>query len=419
MSVSPTVLVACDDLILLDEVIRHLEEIPHWRLVMSARSADELLNSVHRPDCALVSDSLAVQLAGHPRSARLTADVVVFGRQETAPALRAALALGARGFVHWPEQQDQLQALVERGRATPAKVPPPSGALHAVWAPKGGAGASVIAAHLAGSLGRLGKGTILVDLDLDHADQTCLLGAEPDVKTVGDLLRVADELSEPTVRSVVWSHPLGFEAIFAPGRPAAAPAPEAVGAVLQAIRGMAEHVVADLPSGDGLVTRAAMEAASSLYIVLTPDLLALRRARDLLKRLRTSGVRLPKLNVVLNQAGGADVTSKEVEAVLGVRQVTRVRADIQIYRVANRGELSPVACKLLTPLAKRLTGESGDAPVRSGEVASLVLQPSVTPEEEPEAVLPAPGSYLHGQPAPRPTFSAGFRRQRPVVKIRP
>jgi len=366
---------------------------------MSARSVDELLNSVHRPDCALVSDSLAVQLAGHPRSARLTADVVVFGRQETAPALRAALALGARGFVHWPEQQDQLQALVERGRATPANFPPPSGALHAVWAPKGGAGASVIAAHLAGSLGRLDKATILLDLDLDHADQTCLLGAEPDVKTVGDLLRVADELSEATVRSVVWSHPLGFEAIFAPGRPGVAPAPEAVGAVLQAIRGMAKHVVVDLPSGDGSVTRAAMEAASSLHLVLTPDLLALRRARDLLKRLRTSEIRLPKLSVVLNQAGGADVTSKEVEAVLGVRQVTRVRADIQIYRVANRGELSPVACKLLTLLAKRLAAESGDAPVRSGAVASLVLKPSVTPEEEPEAVLPAAGSYLHGQPA--------------------
>ena len=42
---SPSVLVACDDLLLLDEVIRHLEEIPQWRLVSPARTAEELVRS--------------------------------------------------------------------------------------------------------------------------------------------------------------------------------------------------------------------------------------------------------------------------------------------------------------------------------------------------------------------------------------
>lgn len=361
MSVSPTVLVACDDLILLDEVIRHLEEIPSWRLVMSARTADEALNHAGRPDCMLVSDGLIEALARDPRSERLSAGIVVFGRQESAPALRAALTLGARGFVQWPEDRDQLRPLVERGMAvSQAPVQHPSGSLHAVWAPKGGAGATVVAAHLAGAFANALKVAVLVDLDLDHGDQTCVLGADAGTKTVGDLLRVSDELSPNTVSSVLCSHPLGFRAVLAPGRPGdnTKADPEGIRRVLRSIVQAAEHVVVDLPSGTNPVALAALHDATSIQVVLTPDLLALRRARDLMKDLFSSGVEVSRVNVVLNQAGGPDITAKEVEAVLGVGSVIRVRADFQIYRAANRGELSPLGCKLLAPLARRLIAQA-------------------------------------------------------------
>lgn len=395
MSISPKVLVACDDLILLDEVIRHLEEIPHWRLVMSARTADELLNSPHQPDCVLVSDSIAVALADHP-GGRLSAGVVAFGREETTPALRAALKLGARGFVQWPEQRGQLRGLVERGVAKPAPAAKPAGALHAVWAPKGGAGASLIAAHLAGALSRLGSTTVLVDLDLVNADQSCLLGAGPDTKTVGDLLRVAHEITPATVQSVLWSHPLGFKAVLSPGAHGDKPADGTVRTVLDAIRGVADHVVVDLPSGMDPVGLAAMRSATSVQLVLTPDLLSLRRARDAVKRLPAP--KLP-INVVLNQAGGADITPKEVHAVLGVDRVTRIRADFQIYRVANRGELSPLACKLLTPLAKRLIAEGPSLPAPLSDVGGLPEDQATMPAAAPDEVRG------------REVFSGGARRR--------
>ncbi len=368
MSVSPTVLVACDDLILLDEVIRHLDQIPSWRLVMSARTAGEALNHAGRPDCLLVSDGLIGSLAADPRSDRLTAGIVVFGRQESAPALRAALDVGARGFVHWPEGREQLKSLVERGlevAQTPAQQP--AGCMHAVWAPKGGAGATVVAAHLAGAITNASKVAVLVDLDLDHADQTCVLGAEADSKTVGDLLRVSDELSMQTISSVVSSHPLGFGAVLSPGRPGsnASADRQAVRTVLSALAQIAEHLVVDLPSGSNPVVRAALPEAASIQVVLTPDLLALRRARDLMEELGVSGSG-SRVNVVLNQAGGPDITAKEVQAVLGVSSVTRMRADLRIYRAANRGELSPVGCKLLAPLARRLISQAAPDPQAEG-----------------------------------------------------
>ena len=200
-------------------------------------------------------------------------------------------------------------------------------------------------------------------MDLQHGDQTCVLGAEPDSKTVGDLLRVASELSASTVHSVLWSHPLGFRTVLSPGEAGEdGPAEPDVAKVLQIVRGMAEHVVADLPSGGGALALGVMRQATSVHLVITPDLLSLRRARDMLKFVRATGVETNSFFVVLNQAGGGDITAKEVEAVLGLKRVTRVRADLQIFRAVNRSELSPLACKLLTPLAKQLSRPTGVSP---------------------------------------------------------
>jgi Flp pilus assembly CpaE family ATPase len=417
MSASPKVLVACDDLILLDEVIRHLEEIPHWRLLRSAGSVDELLRLGNDADCILLSGAIAPELAAHPRAGRLSPGVVVFGRQESTEALRAGLRLGARGFILWPDEQSQLRELVEAEAPVPEAASSSAGALHAVWAPKGGAGASVVAANLAGAFAISGRSAVLVDLDLDHGDQTALLGAEPSNKSVGDLLRVADELSAKVVQSVLWSHPIGFRAVLSPAKLGQTGASDgaAVGRVLRAIRETAQNVVVDLPSGLNPVARAGFHEATSISVVLTPDLLGLRRARDLLESLNADGVSPDKIDVVLNQAGGPDITAKEVEAVLGVAAVTRVRADLQIYRAANRGELSPLACKMLSPLAKRLASLAG-APLSAAPKRAVALKTPASPVEKPavspQANAPANGSW---QPAPH---SVQPRRTHPVRTAR-
>lgn len=413
MSASPKVLVACDDLILLDEVIRHLEEIPHWRLLRSARSIDELLRLGNDADCILLSGGLAPELAIHPRGSRLSAGVVLFGRQESTEALRAGLRLGARGFILWPDEQSQLRGMVEVEAPAPVASSSPGGSLHAVWAPKGGAGASVVAAHLAGAFAISGRQTVLVDLDLDHGDQTALLGAEPTNKSVGDLLRVADELSSKVVQSVLWSHPLGFRAVLSPAKLGQIDETDgaAVGRVLRTIRETEQNVIVDLPSGLNPVARATFDEATSVSVVLTPDLLGLRRARDLLERLYADGVPSEKIDVVLNQAGGPDITANEVEAVLGVAAVTRVRADLQIYRAANRGELSPLACKMLTPLARRLATLAG-APFPTAPRRSVSLRAPAAPAEQP-AVSSQEHASANGswQPAPHPVLP---QRSQPV-----
>ena len=357
-SVSPSVLVACDDLLLLDEVIRYLEEIPQWRLVVPARSAEELLRGADLtlPDFVLMSDRIALDLAADPKAGLLEAGCVVFARQETIETLRSALTLGAEGFVLWPQERLQLKPIVERGIISQATSSFVSGNLHCVWAPKGGAGSSVIAAHLAGCLAHTQKDTILVDLDLDHADQTSILQAETNTKSVLDLMRVGDEVTADMVRSVAWTHPGGFRVILAPGKygETALVKPTQLARVLTTVREVADHVVADLPSGLSDLNLSLLVEASSIVLVLTPDLLGLRRAAEAVRMLRSAGVDTSRVHAVLNQAGGVDISAKEVEQVLEVPKATRVSADFQIYRMTNRGQLSPRCSRMLVSLAKRL-----------------------------------------------------------------
>lgn len=357
-SVSPSVLVACDDLLLLDEVIRYLEEIPQWRLVAPARSAAELLRGADLtlPDFVLMSDRIAFELAADPKSSRLDAGCVVFARQETIETLRSALTLGAEGFVLWPQERLQLKPIVEQGIISQATASFVSGNLHCVWAPKGGAGSSVIAAHLAGCLANTHKDTMLVDLDLDNADQTSILQAGTNAKSILDLLRVGDEVTADMVRSVAWTHPAGFRVILAPGKfgETALVKPSQLGRVLSTAREVADHVVADLPSGLSDLNLSVLVEASSIVLVLTPDLLGLRRAGEAVRMLRSAGMDTNRVHAVLNQAGGVDISPKDVEQVLEVPKATRVSADFKIYRMTNRGQLSPRCSRMLVSLAKRL-----------------------------------------------------------------
>lgn len=355
---SPAVLVACDDPLLLDELVRYLEEIPQWRLPAPAHCVDDLLRGVQSaaPDVVVVSGTIAQTLANHARACSIGARVVVFSRQETTAVLRAGLKLGAQGFVLWPQERPALKALVERGLEKVQEPGAGSTAVHAVWSPKGGAGASVIAAHLAAGLAKFPERTLLVDLDLDHGDQASILKAESQSRSIVDLLRMGEEVSVQMVRSVAWNHPEGFQVVLSAGSSAQAvqAGPADVSRVIRTLRAAAGRVVADVPSTLTDLSRAVLQDASTIVMVLTPDLLGLRRARSAVAVLDAAGVDRTRIHPVLNQAGGRDIGLKELSDVLGLRPATRINADLQIYRCTNRGEISPSCSRMLAPLVKAL-----------------------------------------------------------------
>lgn len=363
--VAPRVLVASDDAALLDEIVRHLEELPHWRIGTSVRNVEELNQAIatQAPEAVLISDGLARDLAaaGGPQSPpggpHATPGLIVVGRQEHTDTYKAALKLGARGFVAWPQDRQQLRALVERDLKMHRRSAN-LGELHAVWSPKGGSGASVLAAHFASALTRVGARCTLVDLDIEHGDQSAILGAEGENKTLVELLRVGDELVASMVGNVVWTHADGFKVVLSPGasgeaEPVKAPA---ISRVLVSVREGSPHVIADVASGINEISLAMFEEASTLLMVVTPDYLSLKRCRDALKIIRSSGLDTSRCALLLNQWSDPDVTEQDAQAVLGLPVAATIRSDVHLYKSSSRKELSEFGKAILEPLARKIIG---------------------------------------------------------------
>ena len=378
---APTVVVASDDPVLLDEIVRHLEELPSWHLAGWARTAGDLerLLAEHTPDAALVSAGLAGELDAarsgrRPNGSRTAAPaggagtrLVVVSTEQDEGILRCSLRLGA-GFVLWPQERDDLQPAVEAGLPAPAAR---RDRLVAVWGPKGGSGATVLAAHLAGAVAAAAA-CVLVDLDLRHGDQRVLLGAGDHPRSILDLLEAGDDISPSAVEGVAWRHPSGFGVVLAPTAPGERVLSgtwAGIAHALDAIRSSGDGhgvVVADLPSGLGRFSLDVAGRADATAIVVTPDLLALRRARDAARAISEG----PEAGVILNRwSHSAGVLSPaDVQAVLMLRAWATVPVQAGLLRAPDLGRLSRPACRALAPLAAQLVGP---APEDEGAPAAV------------------------------------------------
>ncbi len=365
-SPSSVILVASEESSLLDEVLRYLEERAPRPEISSAGTLPELLMALSDQSfrAVLLCGGLAQALA-RDRASPPPVCPIVLGREEHPGVLRAALEIGARGFVRWPEERLELLRLIEGASG----IEPTStrGILAAVWAPKGGSGASVVAAHLAWALRSRAKSCLLVDLDLDHGDQAMILGAEPKASIL-DLVPVADEMTQTALEKVAWGHDSGFRAVLAPTPAPAASnhavaygAPTDVGGLARALRGMRELVdtlVLDVPSGlGGLRLLTALER-SQVVLVVTADLLALHRSRRAMHVLAAAGVERGRIHPVLNRYEDGDIRGADVEAVLGCRLSAIVPLDVGMRRAPEIGRLSLSGRTLLEDLAQRVTGSS-------------------------------------------------------------
>ena len=358
---SPTVLVAADDPALLDEIVRFLDRIPSWRLVTCTGPAETAVNAIESnyPDATVVTEGLAAEISegGRPLP---QGTLVVVGRRGDPSVLKAAIRLGARGFVEWPAEMQNLQAIVERTWSSAPAGRTRAGQLYGVWSPKGGSGASTVAAHLAAAVAGHERACILLDLDAGHADQDAILGMDQHARTFADLLRMGAEISPAVVDEVAVVHPSGFRAILASPDPAAGGAkPADIASAVNVVRHAADFVIADLPSTACEAALAVLDQCTAGYLVLTPDLLSLRRAREALRIVRSGGAEGNRLEIILNQTGNGGVSARDAGQVLGLPVAREIKADISIYQAANRGKLSDAGRRALSKLARNMVKAAG------------------------------------------------------------
>jgi pilus assembly protein CpaE len=304
-------------------VVRALEGADPARIAELVSQPERLAEAVraHRPDALLVDLG-----AGGGSQPRLAPDAVldlveklpapapsllVAGPESESALVLRAMRLGAREFLPPQPGPEAIRKAVARLGAVsaPAAEEAPRAPVLAVLGAKGGVGTTVVTCQLAVALQRLGARCALVDLGFPTGDVAVQMNAHTRF-TLADAVRDGGELDAAAVSALLHEHPTGVRVLASPARVEESELlePRHVERVLQHLRESFDWVVIDLARSWNDCTRAAVEGASQLLLVTTPDVPTLSHARRRLEGLERIGHTGERVRLVVNRfaSGGRD-----------------------------------------------------------------------------------------------------------------
>lgn len=226
---------------------------------------------------------------------RFPAVGVVLVTSDASPALfSAAMDSGARGLVGLPLAYEELAARVQaaaqwsvgvrrhlgRGPELPTG---PGGKVVTVTGAKGGVGATFAAVQFALAAAAAGRRTALVDMDLQAGD----VGSYLDVqfrRSIADLAGIQD-ISPRVLQDAVYDDRTGLALLLAPadGERGEEVDDRAARHVIAALRARYEVVVIDCGTQVTGANAAAVETADVAVLVTTPDVVAVRAAKRMVR----------------------------------------------------------------------------------------------------------------------------------------
>ncbi|MFJ8862761.1 CpaE family protein [Streptomyces sp. NPDC102451] len=220
--------------------------------------------------------------------------VVLITADASQTLFAAAMDAGARGLVTLPLSYEELvnrvQAAaqwstgVRRHLGTGGDVfTGPGGTVLTVTGAKGGVGATVTAVQLALAAQASGHTAALVDLDLQTGDIAAYLDVQFR-RSVVDLAAITD-ISPRVLSDAVFSHDTGLALLLAPGEGERGEevSDRAARQIVSALRSRYEVVVIDCGSQMSGANAAAIEMADTAVLVTTPDVVAVRGAKRIVR----------------------------------------------------------------------------------------------------------------------------------------
>jgi pilus assembly protein CpaE len=279
----------------------------------------------------------------------------------------AAMRVGAHEFLYPPLEDSLRKAVARRAKVRPQQreSPRPPGKTAGFLSAKGGCGASTIACHLAAELGRAsaqrGERSLLADFDL----QSGIVGFLMKVKSPYSLLDAVQNLQRLDVsywNALVSADWPGLEIVGAPAAylPKEPVSGESLAKVLAFVRAHYAWTVVDLGCTLNLATVTVLEEIDEIFLVTTLEVPSLHQAKQAVQTLINAGFG-NRLRVILNRTPQRpDVTSQELERILGLPIDTMLPNDYYaLYDAFCKGKLLPPGSHLsrqLSNFALRLAG---------------------------------------------------------------
>ena len=335
------------------------------------------------PDVVVADVMLEGEIGGTVReilSRHPMCTVIVTGTNAHAGALSRAVIAGARGFVLKPYRPDELvnatrdafsnmRAFQDSLKVERAPAAGPSGAVIAVYSPKGGVGKTTIATYLAVALaGRTKTNVALVDLSLQFGDIGVVLDLQS-ANSISDFLAHEGAIDQTVIDEIFVRHSSGVRVLLAPERVTEAENidPEKVLKMLGQLRQHFAYTVCDTWSQLDDMTLSALSAADRVGLVTTPELPSLRNLRRVMTDKESLELDRRGLIVVNRYSNRFGVQLPEIESGLGKSvAMTLASEGMAMTQAINQGTV--------------LTGRIGEA---FGNLADLVVK-----EVGPRHMLP-------------------------------
>jgi pilus assembly protein CpaE len=322
------ILIVCDEAETTDLLVAALRKEGYDSL--DATSADEAFTRVMQeaPNLTII-DMTSPSLDGQVLYRRL--------RAETAPALMPILMLALEAdltdrlgtlrpdlddYVTKPFRPQELayrvKHLLARVHLPPRQSGEPRsrGRIIAFCSNKGGVGKTMLSVNLAVALRqRTGKRVAVVDGDFFYGNVGTYLGVPP-VRSIMDLIAVVDELDVEVADRVLIRHASGIRVLLSPFRPdqAAEITPEHIQRLLEFLSTIYDYIVVDCQTVIDNRLMPALDLATDIMLVVTPEMGCLKNMRILLDQFVDVGIDLKKLHVVLNRAAtNVEIEVKDIE----------------------------------------------------------------------------------------------------------
>jgi pilus assembly protein CpaE len=221
---------------------------------------------------------------------------------------------------HPAELLARIKSLLARFAPRDALVGrPPLGRVFAFYGAKGGVGTTTIAINAAIALHReLGRKVCLVDGNLQFGDHRVFLDLGLDRKSIVDIVS-APSIDIDLVRQVIVKHDSGADLLLAPPSPETAElvTSDHMPIILEHLRTLYDYVLVDIDKKLDDVNLGIIEAAETVFVVMTADLSCLKNVRLVLETIGHLGYEKSKVQLVLNRSNAfTGINVKNAEGAL-------------------------------------------------------------------------------------------------------
>ncbi|MDW4907664.1 AAA family ATPase [Streptomyces sp. ADMS] len=309
--------------------------------------------------------------------------VVLITADPSTGVLTAAMDSGARGIVQLPLTYDALAERVQAaaawssgmrrhlGSSAPELYSGPGGTVVTVTGAKGGVGATVTAVQLALAARASGRTVALLDLDLQSGDVASYLDVQFR-RSVADLAAITD-INPRVLQDAVFTHDTGIGLLLAPaeGERGEEVTDRVTRQIVAVLRSRHDVVVVDCGARMDSATAAAVEMADHALLLVTPDVIAVRAAKRMVRLWDRLQIRKAEetLTVVNRQSKGTEIQPSLVEKVTGtkVARATIPAAYKELQGVVDAGRLQDLDARSTVKQALwALAGELGLVVVQEG-----------------------------------------------------